>query len=248
MCTPYGSSVARERDEQAAVAQLLGRTITRHRMRCQIDKQRTRGRRNWRRHGHRSSMHSLNRVPHVGHVIQRRLRKRLSVLQGFFVPSGTCLIRGQKASRSVALIEISKIRRTGQNVVMRVERIVAEPQSPPVLPPGRRHELHESHGPRRGCRRLAVHRLTPRALRADHGVDPIRRQPKSVGRLANEWLPTCRATEHRAVGGKHAAVNADETGQHPSSEPGSAPHRQVQSGMARRTMAFRVTGPKYRLS
>ena len=248
MRTPCGSSVARERDEQAAVAQLLGRAIGRRRPRCQVDKERTRGRCTRCCHGYRSSMHALNRAAHVGHVIQRRSRKRLSVLQGFFVPSGTCLIRGQKARRSVALIEISKIRRAGQNIVMRVERIVAEPQSPPVLPPGRRHELHESHGARRGCRRLAVHRLTPRALRADHSVDPIRRQPKSVGRLANEWLPTCRATEDRAVGGKRPAVNADETGQHPSSDPESAPHRQVQSGMARRTMAFRVTGPKYRLS
>ena len=70
--------------------------------------------------------------------------------------------------RAVAIVHFAQVRRAGQNVVARVERVLPEGE-PGALPrPGSGHELHETH---RSCSGNRPH--PARTFGADHRVDPV---------------------------------------------------------------------------
>ncbi len=70
--------------------------------------------------------------------------------------------------RAVAIVHFAQVRRAGQNVVARVERVLPEREPGALARPGSGHKLHETH---RSCSGDGPH--PARTFGADHRIDPV---------------------------------------------------------------------------
>ena len=80
-------------------------------------------------------------------IALRFIRQGLSETQMRFIPSGTGMIGREQPRIAKPVIHLAQIGRACENIVTRVEGIIAKPMTLSQFGPGCWHQLHQSHRP-----------------------------------------------------------------------------------------------------
>ena len=116
----------------------------------------------------------------------------------FFVASRAGIVGREEAGRAVAIVQLAKIRRARENVVVRIKGISAKAVARPQVGPRLRHDLHQPHRPlgRHGAHVTATFRL-------HDGLDPRRRNAETPRGLRDETLDPITLRCHGRLRGRY---------------------------------------------
>ena len=153
-------------------------------------------------------IHAHDVRPDHRHVAAGLIRQRTIVRQVVIEPAGPAIVGGEEARRAVDVVHLPQIRGAGEDVVARIERVVAQVVPRTQLVIGRGHHLHQAHRAGIGRDQFAVVVEPATGFHPHHGADPELGHVESRRRFVDVGAPRILGRSRRHVvplGVRHVA-------------------------------------------